>query len=128
MTTSIAAPLLCGGAGVMTDRWDAREAVSLLARTGVTVLTGAPVFVSSIAAIGVRLPALRRIRCGATAVPPELVGQVSAALGVPPQAAWGMSEVLLGTLADPRDPADWAAHATADRSPASRSTCAPTVP
>jgi cyclohexanecarboxylate-CoA ligase len=56
------------------------------------------------------LPALRVVVAAERTIPKQLVTEVRHVLGVPLRAAYGMTEIGLGTLTRADDPVDWAAH------------------
>jgi cyclohexanecarboxylate-CoA ligase len=107
-------PLLTGACSVVLDSWSGERGAALLAETGASIMLAAPTFIQDLIAARdgapQHLPALRMLGCGATSIPRPLVQQVPRVFGVPLQAAWGMSEVGLGTLTRKDDPPEWAAH------------------
>jgi cyclohexanecarboxylate-CoA ligase len=107
-------PLYLGSEALIVDTWDPGSIVDLLSEYQVTAVSGAPVFIEAIAAAAggrnLRLPRLRAVITGATAVPASLVGTVRDYLDVTLQTAWGMTEVTGNTLTSAtQDPPDWAA-------------------
>jgi cyclohexanecarboxylate-CoA ligase len=107
-------PLYLGSEALLVDTWDPDTVVSLLAEYGTTTIVGAPFFLDGMMEAVTRrkqkLPSLRQVITGATAVPGGLPGVVSDTLSVTLQATWGMTEVGLATLTSAdEDPPDWAA-------------------
>ena len=77
-------PFLCNTRSVFMDRWDADEAVGLIAREAVNATVGATPFLQELVAAAARqanrLPSLQVFACGGAAVPPELIRQAHATL------------------------------------------------
>ena len=109
---SISLSLITGGAALLVDRWEPRRVARLLAETGMEQVILVPSFLGEFLAVvredGIRLPRLREITVGGTAVSPELVTETAEVLGLPLLAQWGMTEGGL-ILTSPEDPPDWAA-------------------
>jgi cyclohexanecarboxylate-CoA ligase len=105
--------LITGGATMLVDRWEPRRVARLLAETGVEQVALVPTFLSELLAVvredGIRLPRLRELTVGGTAISPELVTETAEVLGLPVLAQWGMTEGGL-ILTSPEDPPNWAAH------------------
>ena len=72
---------------VLMDRWDARTAVDLIERYGVTSTVAATPFLAELCAAAREtertLPSLRSFACGGAAVPADLVHAANAALAHP---------------------------------------------
>jgi acyl-CoA synthetase (AMP-forming)/AMP-acid ligase II len=70
-------PLLLGTSAVLMERWDADEAVKLLAAEACTHMAGATPFLEQILAAArravTRLPSLKLFVCGGASVPPSLI-------------------------------------------------------
>ena len=109
---SVSPSLITGGAALLADRWEPRRVARLLAETGMEQMILVPSFLGEFLAVvredGIRLPRLREITAGGTAVSPELVTETAEVLGLPLLAQWGMTEGGL-ILTSPGDPPDWAA-------------------
>jgi cyclohexanecarboxylate-CoA ligase len=111
---SVLMPLLTGSCSVSLDVWSGATGLAVLAETGTTQFTSTPVhFFDLLAAAGAEapaLPALRVLIAAGTTIPKQLVTDVRHVLGVPLRAAYGMTEIGLGTVTRADDPVDWAAH------------------
>ncbi|WP_433299307.1 AMP-binding protein [Pseudonocardia sp. CA-142604] len=111
---SVLTPLLTGACSVLLDAWSGEAGLAVLAESSTTQFTATPVhFFDLVAAAGAgapALPALRVVIAAGTTIPKQLVTEVRDALGVPLRAAYGMTEIGLGTLTRADDPVDWAAH------------------
>lgn len=88
---------------VLMERWDAREAVDLIARHGVTFSVGATPFlkelVAEVDARQAALPTLRRFMSGGAPVPPELITRANQVLpGCMTFRVYGSSEAPTVTL------------------------------
>lgn len=105
--------LITGGTSLLVDRWEAGVVARLLAETGVEQALLPPRFLAEFLAVvradGIRLPRLRELTGGGTAIPPELVTETAEVLGLPLLGQWGMTEGGL-LITSPSDPPDWAAH------------------
>lgn len=109
---SVSLSLITGGATLLVDRWEPRRAARLLAETGMEQVILVPSFLDEFLAVvredGIRLPRLREITVGGTAVSSELVTQTVKVVGLPLLSQWGMTEGGL-ILTSPEDPPDWSA-------------------
>jgi cyclohexanecarboxylate-CoA ligase len=109
---SVSLSLITGGTALLVDRWEPRRIARLLAETVMEQVILVPTFASELLAVvrddGIRLPQLRELTAGGTAVSAELVAETAEILGVPLLAQWGMTEGGL-LLTSPEDPRDWAA-------------------
>ena len=104
-------PYACGMVGskvVLPDRFmgDAKTIVDLAEEEGATFLMGVPtIWINTVAYLketGKRLPKVRTVVCGGSAVPRALMEQMDA-LGLRILHAWGMTETSpLGSVARPR--------------------------
>jgi acyl-CoA synthetase (AMP-forming)/AMP-acid ligase II len=74
-------PLLAGTTAVLMDRWNADDAVRLMAAEGCTHMAGATPFLEQLLAAarraGTRLPSLKLFVCGGASVPPALVREAA---------------------------------------------------
>jgi acyl-CoA synthetase (AMP-forming)/AMP-acid ligase II len=75
-------PLLLGTTAVLMDRWNADEAVKLVAGESCTHMAGATPFLQQMLAAsesaGTRLPTLKLFVCGGASVPPSLIRKAAA--------------------------------------------------
>ncbi|MGW2939324.1 AMP-binding protein [Streptomyces sp. NPDC055722] len=108
---NIMIPLLVGGASVLSDVWDPKSALDIVAESETTVLAGAPPFVTALVAAAQVQPSpaipLRIVLSGATTVPGQLVASVPQTWGVPLRTLWGMTEVPGHTWTRHEDPPLW---------------------
>lgn len=113
-TYSVLMPLVIGATCVMQDTSDMGLLLDLVCRHGITFIYAAPLYVMGmLAAQRDRprdMPSLRAIVSGSAPIPPQLITQVRAELGVPLGALWGMTENGTVTITRPEDPPGWAAH------------------
>lgn len=111
---NIMIPLLLGGASVLSDVWDPKGALDILAESETTVLAGAPPFITALVAAARVQPqsalSLRMVLSGATTVPGQLVASVPQTWGVPLRTLWGMTEVPGHTWTRHDDPPLWGSH------------------
>jgi acyl-CoA synthetase (AMP-forming)/AMP-acid ligase II len=94
-------PFDLGTQTVLTERWDAAEAVALTLELGVNATVGATPFLQELLAqaeiAASDLPSLHVFACGGAAVPPELVRRANAALAGRVFRVYGMTEAPLIT-------------------------------
>jgi cyclohexanecarboxylate-CoA ligase len=106
--------LLLGGTAVCLDTWDPAASLDLIAEHDVTTFYGSPHFVRELlTAARARPPRSTRLASivtGSAPVPPQLLEEVTDALGVRMFALWGMTENGAVTCTRPDDPVDWPAH------------------
>lgn len=111
LVTRLLAALVLGGTSVCLDTWDPAASLELIARHGVTTFYGSPHFVRELLAAARSRPPratdLASIVSGSAPVPPQLLDEVRAALGVRMFALWGMTENGAVTCTRPADPEDW---------------------
>jgi cyclohexanecarboxylate-CoA ligase len=101
-------PCVYGARAVLMDRWDATQALALIAAERVTYMVGAPTFLRDLA----RHPALDRhdvsslrlFSCGGADVDPGLVRDAAARLGCVAKRVYGSSEFPTITTTGPDDP------------------------
>ncbi len=112
--TGILVPLMLGAKAATLEVWNASEFVQVAPDWGVTLFYGAPNFLLDLLAArqaaGADLSSLRQVVTGSAPIPPPVLRQVRAALGVNIVALWGMTENGAVTITRPDDPADWAEH------------------
>jgi cyclohexanecarboxylate-CoA ligase len=122
ISVSIVVPLLSGCRMVLFDTWDPDRIAEIIDAEQVTVVSAAAVFVNgivkSLIATGSDASSLRYLISGGEAIPPKLVRDVYKALGVPLRAAFGMTEIPVGTWTRATDPPDWAAQSDGRPGPA----------
>ncbi|AVH60688.1 long-chain fatty acid--CoA ligase [Streptomyces dengpaensis] len=108
---NIMIPLLVGGASVLSDVWDPKGALDIVAESETTVLAGAPPFVTALVTAAQVEPrsalSPRMVLSGATTVPGQLVASVPQTWGVPLRTLWGMTEVPGHTWTRRDDPPLW---------------------
>jgi cyclohexanecarboxylate-CoA ligase len=113
-TYSVLMSLVIGATCVMQDTSDMGLLLDLVARHGVTFVYAAPMYVLGMLAAQRGQPrdvsALRAVISGSAPIPPQLIADVKAALGVPLGALWGMTENGAVTITRLDDPEGWAAH------------------
>ena len=111
LVTRLLTALVLGGTSVCLDTWDPAASLELIAQYGVTTFYGSPHFVRELLAAARSSPPgatrLASIVSGSAPVPPQLLDEVRAALGVRMFALWGMTENGAVTCTRPADPEDW---------------------
>ena len=94
-----------GGTAVFLDRWDARTAVDVIRKEGVTTMLAAPTFLQDLLEVeGARresLPSLRVISIPGAPIPRPLVSRARKQLGCFICPAWGMTEYGIGISGSP---------------------------
>ncbi len=114
LVTRLLTSLVLGGTAVCLDTWDPAASLELIARHGVTTFYGSPHFVRELLAAARSRPPratqLASIVSGSAPVPPQLLDEVRAALGVRMFSLWGMTENGAVTCTQPTDPEDWPTH------------------
>lgn len=101
---------ICSGTPmVIMEAFVPQAAVELYRRLGVTMTGGAPPFYQAFAAMAAAsstplLPSLRTLKGGGAPCPPELFHQVREVMGVTVAHDYGMTEIPMVAVADPRDP------------------------
>ncbi|MFG1603652.1 AMP-binding protein [Actinoplanes sp. NPDC049265] len=122
IAVSIILPLQTGSRAVLFDAWAPGRIAEIIEEARPTILCAAAFFVDDIlkatAAAGTDTSSLRYVISGAAPIPPKLVHDVYKTLGVPLQAAYGMTELPIGTWTRMDDPPDWAAHSDGRPGPA----------
>ena len=102
-------PLLLGTTAVLMDRWDADEAVSLMASEHCTHMAGATPFLEGLLAAAeraeTRLPDLKVFICGGASVSPSLIRRATAYFDrAVVTRVYGSTEVPVTTVGSPTDP------------------------
>jgi cyclohexanecarboxylate-CoA ligase len=114
LVTRLLTSLALGGTAVCLDIWDPAASLELITQHGITTFYGSPHFVRELLDAARSRPpqatALGSIVTGSAPVPPQLVDEVKAALGVRMYSLWGMSENGAVTCTQPSDPEDWPTH------------------
>jgi cyclohexanecarboxylate-CoA ligase len=128
---SLCLSLTTGGTSLLTDRWEPRRAARMLAEAGIEQMVLVPTFLSQLLAVvredGIRLPRLREVVAGGTAVSAGLVTETAEVLGLPLLAQWGMTEGGL-LLTSPEDPPDWGARSAGRPVPGTEVELRPVAP
>jgi cyclohexanecarboxylate-CoA ligase len=113
-TYSIYLSVAIGGTCVMQDMPDMGVLLDLVAEHGITLIFGAPLYITGLVAAQRAKPRdLKTLRClntGSTAIPAALVADAAEILGVPIDSNFGMTELGAVTITRRDDPAGWAAH------------------
>lgn len=94
---------------VMVDVWDAAAVVPIMARERVTHMAAATPFLADICKTiraGAEPPKLRTFLCGGAQIPPIVIEDAKALMGLDVSSLWGMTESLSGTLTEPSRAAD----------------------
>lgn len=89
---------------VMVDVWDAAAVVPIMVREGVTHMAAATPFLADICKTiraGAEPPKLRTFLCGGAQIPPVVIEDAKALMGLDVSSLWGMTESLSGTLTEP---------------------------
>ncbi len=111
LVTRLLTSLVLGGTAVCLDTWDPAASLELIVQHGVTTFYGSPHFVRELLAAARSRPPqptrLASIVTGSAPVPPQLLDEVKAALGVRMYSLWGMTENGAVTCTQPSDPDDW---------------------
>ena len=114
LTFSAYMPVVLGGTCVMQDDSDMALLLDIIAAHAVTFGYAAPVFVMGMLAAQRAAPrdlsSLRQLISGSAPIPPQLIADTQAILGVELGALWGMTENGPATVTRPDDPPGWAAH------------------
>jgi long-chain acyl-CoA synthetase len=114
---------LAGAKHVSQYRWDPREAMELVAREGLTGVSGVPTVMRQLVEVATADPSalgtLAGISMGGTPIPPDLIGRIDAgfASAVAPANGYGLTETTSAVVAN--SGADYVAH------PDSVGRCAP---
>jgi cyclohexanecarboxylate-CoA ligase len=94
-----------GATTVLQDVWEPRRGVSLIQSEGVTYTAGSTPFLSDVcdasAATGITPKAFRSYLCAGAPIPSALVERALAEMSLKVCSAWGMTEVIAGTLTEP---------------------------
>ncbi len=112
--TGILVPLMLGGSAMLLEAWNVSRFLEVAPKHQVTTFYGAPNFLLQLLAAQQASPAdlsgLRHAVTGSAPIPPSVVQRVSAGLGVPVVALWGMTENGAVTITRVDDPPGWAEH------------------
>lgn len=102
--------LRLGATTVLQDVWEAKRGISLMQAEGVTYTAGSTPFLNDVcevsAAIEVKPRSFRAFMCAGAPIPPALVERALAELHLKVSSAWGMTEVIAGTMTEPSRAAD----------------------
>ena len=100
-------PVMIGGAVVLMERWNAAEALALIARERVTFTMGATPFLQDLAGAedaGIAGGSLRTFLCSGAPIPRSLLAEAQRRLGCTVATGWGMTELGLMTVTHRADP------------------------
>ena len=108
LLSAMAVPMFTGGSVVLRDHWDPDLAIDDVARYGVTVSSGASVFIyellAALAARGQeRLDLRSGYPCGGSTIPTALA-EAADDVGMQPMRSWGMTECPVVTASSRFDP------------------------
>lgn len=98
-----------GSTMVMMDVWDPAAGVQIMVREGVTHMAAATPFLADICKAiraGAEAPKLRTFLCGGAQIPPVVIEDARALMGLGVSSLWGMTEGLTGTLTEPERAAE----------------------
>jgi cyclohexanecarboxylate-CoA ligase len=105
---AVVLPAVHGTGAVLMERWDAGEALALIARERVTYMVGAPTFLRDLAhhpRLGDHdVSSLRLFSCGGADVDPTLVREAAARLGCVAKRVYGSTEFPTVATTGPDDP------------------------
>jgi cyclohexanecarboxylate-CoA ligase len=97
--------LRLGATTVLQDIWEAKRGLALMQEEGVSHTAGSTPFLNDLcevsSATGMRPRSFRTFMCSGAPIPPSLVERASAELNVKVSSAWGMTEVIAGTMTEP---------------------------
>jgi cyclohexanecarboxylate-CoA ligase len=89
-------PIMLRSSVVLQDIWDAKKAIELICREGVTFTMASTPFLTDLAKgvgeSGLGVPTLRTFLCAGAPIPGPLVGHARKTLGAKIVSAWGMTE------------------------------------
>lgn len=89
---------------VLMDVWEASAGVQIMLRERVTHMAASTAFLSDICGqvrAGATPPALRTFLCGGAQIPPAVIEEARALMGLGVSSLWGMTEGLAGSLTEP---------------------------
>lgn len=102
--------LRLGATTVLQDVWEAKRGISLMQAEGVTYTAGSTPFLNDVcevsAATGEKPRSFRAFMCAGAPIPPALVERALAQMNLTVSSAWGMTEVIAGTMTEPSRAAD----------------------
>ena len=97
--------LRLGATTVLQDVWEAKRGISLMQAEGVTYTAGSTPFLNDVcefsAATGVKSKSFRAFMCAGAPIPPALVERALAEMNLKVSSAWGMTEIIAGTMTEP---------------------------
>ncbi|HEY0535562.1 MAG TPA: AMP-binding protein [Actinoplanes sp.] len=101
-------PLLSGGTGVLTDRWDPDVMLDLVDAAGVTQFAAAPPQWAELVAAQRERPrslaTLRLLLTTGSPIPAPLAEEIRSVFGLPLQVVWATTELGMGIRSRPGDP------------------------
>jgi len=101
-------PAVHGTGAVLMERWDAADALALIARERVTYMVGAPTFLRDLAQhprlADHDVSSLRLFSCGGADVDPTLIREAAARLGCIAKRVYGSTEFPTVSTTGPDDP------------------------
>lgn len=107
---AVLVPAIHGTGAVLMERWDAGDALALVARERVTYMIGAPTFLRDLAdhpeADETDVSSFRLFSCGGATVDPALVRRAATRLGCVAKRVYGSTEFPTMTTTGPDDPPD----------------------
>lgn len=102
--------LRLGATIVLQDIWEAKRGIALMQAEGVTYTAGSTPFLNDLcevaATTGSRPRTFRAFMCAGAPIPPALVERAQTELNLKVSSAWGMTEVIAGTMTEPERAAD----------------------
>jgi cyclohexanecarboxylate-CoA ligase len=105
---AVLVPAVHGTCAVLMERWDAAQALALVARERVTYMVGAPTFLRDLAhhpdLSATDVSSFRLFSCGGADVDPTLVREGAARLGCVAKRIYGSTEFPTVTTTGPDDP------------------------
>jgi cyclohexanecarboxylate-CoA ligase len=94
------------GTVVLQDYWEPQVGVTIMLNERVSYFAASTPFLNDICEVveakGLTLPHLKSFLCGGAPIPPVLIERARDKVGIRVCSLWGMTEVLSGTLTEPR--------------------------